>query len=459
MKKFLATLFISSLLLAPLTSLAAGGIYAYGGGTKQEGETFTVTVTANGAEFDSIQGTINVSGPVSVVSFGAGGATWLPGKTPANSKEFVGITPATSSLTVATIRLKATKAGSGAVSVSGVKMARNGAIVGSSGGNAGFTIARAPQLPGEVVVSSSTHPDQNTNYDSKTIELSWAKASGVTDFSYLLDQIDSTTPDAKSTGSDISKTYTVDKIGVYYFHIRAKNSDGWGPTTHFKINIKAAVDQTLAKTTIISIEKTTDFKINLIDGTVTGVIFKGKALKGYTVSVNLSPTIEGMTIKTIAGQDHTVISPSPSESTTATPSVSPSESASTSPVIEATSSKDELVDWQLIADKPLKAGFYKVTAQAEANGVLTPASDEIMFEITLAKGGDIHMLTQDDLNPSGLTEKQIKILGINITRHPLRWVAFLTIMIMLILGAIGYVSYRSIKKYRTKKISKITSIQ
>ncbi len=64
------------------TAFAAGGIYASGGGTKTIGQTFTITVAASGAEFDSLQGKIAVSGPVDIVSFSAGSATWLPGKTP-----------------------------------------------------------------------------------------------------------------------------------------------------------------------------------------------------------------------------------------------------------------------------------------------------------------------------------------------------------------------------------------
>ncbi|MEX1052148.1 MAG: hypothetical protein WEC83_02035, partial [Patescibacteria group bacterium] len=131
-----------AVMLWPLSALAAGSITASGGGTFTNGSTFTMTVKASGATFDSLQGTISVTGPVSIVSFSAGGATWLPGKTPANNSQFVGITSSTSSLTVATIKLKGTKEGSGKVTVSGVRLAKSGSEVGTGGGSTSLTISR-----------------------------------------------------------------------------------------------------------------------------------------------------------------------------------------------------------------------------------------------------------------------------------------------------------------------------
>jgi len=454
-KKFIALIIISfSVFALPLTTFAAGGIYAYGGGSKNVGETFTVTVTANGTTFDALQGTINVSGPVSVVSFSGGGATWLPGKTPAAGKEFIGITSRTNSLTVATIRLQGTKAGSGSVSVSGVKLALDGAIAGTSGGSVSFTINRALTPPGEIKVTSTTHPDSNQSYDAKTIELAWDKPSGVTDFSTAFDQIADTTPGTTATTSEITASQTVEKIGVYYFHIRAKNADGWGPATHFKVTIKAAVDNSLAKTTA-TVEKTSDFKISLEDGTVTGAKFKGQALKDFTVTLSIIPVTEGLTLATIAGQKNEV-SPSPvaSESPTTTESTNPAvspETATPSPTPLIVENRTEMADWEIIANKPLKAGFYKFVAQAQAGELLTPPSDEVMFEITLANGGDIHILTTADLNPGSVSAKQIKILGIDITNHPLRWTAVFTAIFLLIVAMIAYIARYYIRKRLSKK--------
>ena len=66
MKKFLAILSLISLLVLAVPNFvrAAGGVYASGGGNKTVGESFTVTVSASGATFNALEGTISVSGPV-----------------------------------------------------------------------------------------------------------------------------------------------------------------------------------------------------------------------------------------------------------------------------------------------------------------------------------------------------------------------------------------------------------
>ena len=252
----MALMFAASML--PADTRAAGGIFASGGGKKQTGQTFTISVAASGADFDSLQGTISVDGPVDIVSFSAGGATWLPGKAPGNGSQFVGICSPASSLTVATIKLKAKAVGSGSVSVSGVKLARNGVVTGTGSGGASFTIERAPDLPDAITITSTTHSDPNQAYDSTTIALAWNKEKGIDGFSYLLDQTESTVPAAKTTDSNTSVTYENKAVGTYWFHVRAHNGDGWGNTTNFKVNIKepdAKIDTALLKPSGIEIKE------------------------------------------------------------------------------------------------------------------------------------------------------------------------------------------------------------
>lgn len=369
MKKFI-TVFLTlvfSLFLLPQMASADGGIYASGGGTKTVGETFTITVQARGAEFDTLQGTISVSGPVDVVSFSAGGATWMPGYSPANGKQFVGIVSATSSFTVATIKLKGKSTGSGAVSVAGVKMVRtvggSPSIVGSGAGGASFTLQRALVVPGGVTVTSASHPDQNTAYEATSVILSWDKGSGVTDFAYLFDSVADTVPQAKSTGTVITITYADQAIGTYYFHIRAKNGDGWGTTTHFKVTIKepdAKINDQLAKPSEIKVVKDASFVDDPALGTLSGIKISGKTEANFTANLILKPlpTLpEGKTLSTKA---------------------------------------DENGNFELLLDFPLTAGFYTLTIQGQDNKILTPLSDPISFEITLAKGGTINILTADD---------------------------------------------------------------
>ena len=373
MRKLLSlVLLITAIFVSvPRSARAAGGIYASGGGTKTVGQTFTVTVAASGATFDTIHGAISISGPVSVTSFSAGDATWI--SRPSNGGTFDGafLGDKKTSFTVATIKLKATGVGSGAVSVSGASLKNAGTIVGTGAGSASYTIQKAPDLPGAVNVTSSSHPDQNAAYEATAIVLTWDKASGVDTFSYLLDQAADTTPAAKTTDALTTITYPDKVIGTYYFHIRAHKPDGWGGTTHFKINIKepdAKIDVTLSKPSNIKIEKSDPFTNGITDGTVTGIIISGTTEPLYTVNLTLAPapTIpEGKKLSAVADADG---------------------------------------KFSVLIDYPIVAGFHKLTIQGQKEKVLTPITD-LTFEISQAKGGTINILTDEDANPPAIAQK------------------------------------------------------
>ena len=367
MRKFLIISLISILAFfaTPDFSLAAGGIFASGGGSKTVGQTFTVTVAASGATFDTVHGTISISGPVSVVSFSAGSATWIAAPTNGGTFDGAWLGQKQTSATIATIKLKATGVGSGAVTVSDVALKNAGSVVGSSGGSASYTISKALSVPGAIEVSSATHPDQNTAYEATKVDLSWVKASGVTAFSYLFDDAADTTPPATSTGSGTTASYDNLTVGTHYFHIRAQNADGWGSTTHFKVNVKTPdpkIDNTLDKPNDIKIEKSDNYTNDVALGTVSGLKISGKTLAGYTAKITLTPAPtlpEGKKLEALA---------------------------------------DENGNFELILDYPIVAGFHKLTVQGQKDLVLTPLSDEIVFEISQAKGGKINILTSDDAN-------------------------------------------------------------
>ena len=366
--------FILALLISPPKALAAG-VYVSGGSTKTVGQTFNATVTASGAEFDSLQGTISVSGNVSVLSVSAGSATWLPGKSPAVGSQFVGIVSPTSSMTVATLRLKATAEGTATVSISGAKLARNGAIVGTDGGSTSFNIQKAANLPGSISVTSATHPDQAVAYEATTIELSWTKAVGVTNFSYLLDQSADTIPPAKASSADTAVTYHDQSIGEHYFHIRAQNADGWGAASHFKITIKEPEpkeDATLKAPYQLKIEKGAGFLNNITDGLVTNILISGKVEPGFKISLALTPEIILPEGKVLNCQN------------------------------------DENGNWSCLIDFPIRSGFYLLTAQGQKDKVLTPKSEEIRFEISQADGGRVNILTEADADKSAPTANVAK---------------------------------------------------
>jgi hypothetical protein len=463
-KKIIIVALSTALALLPLSleRAWAAGISVSGGGNKVVGQSFAVTVKASGAEFDSLQGTISVSGPVSV-SVSAGAATWLPGKAPSNGGQFVGIVSPTSNLTVATITLKGTKEGKGSVSVSGVNLARNGSYVGSSGGSTSFTIGRAPTPPGSIAVTSSTHPDQNTFYEATTATLSWSPpGNGASGYSTTFDEAAETVPGATISTKETTATYTDLKIGTHYFHIRAQNGDGWGPTTHFKINIKepdAKVDPSLTAPVISALDKAGDFKTDLTKGTVSGVVISGSgALEGYSVNVSFEPKDRlpaelfipvGSASSAPAAADPQAGSASSSASgeSLATPTTGSGEAvgSASSPLTPLQTLPKSGGTWTLTLTHPIPSGFYTLTAQSQKDKVLSPVSSPVYVEFSVANGGSIRIITDKDLT---VPTKSISVLGVNFSSPAHLWIS--VISILLLIGLVTTASIYLWRRYKSK---------
>jgi RHS repeat-associated protein len=89
-------------------------------------------------------------------------------------------------------------------------------------------------------VSSSTHPVEATWYNHKNPALSWSVTdySGISGYSYTFDQSPTTIPDQVSEGTGLTKGYSNQADGLWYFHIRAKDGAGnWGATKHRAVRI------------------------------------------------------------------------------------------------------------------------------------------------------------------------------------------------------------------------------
>lgn len=352
-------LFTIALLISPRLASAAG-VSVSGGSLKYPNDTSTVTITASGTTFNAFQGTISASGTVRITSCSAGSALWVTQPTGAGA--FVGaLTSSASSFRIATCSIKASSVGTGSVSVSGVQLANSGPIVGTDGGSVSFNIVRQPTPPGTVTVTSSSHPDQNTAYEATTIVLSWS-ATGTSGYAYLLDQVADTTP-GTTTDNNTTATYADKAVGTYYFHIRAKNGDGWGPTAHFKITIKEPdpkINESLGKPHNILVKKLANYTNNIADSTFTGFSISGVTEPNYVANIKLTPL-------------------------------------PTLPEGKVLSIKsDSTGKFEYIFDFPIPAGLYKLSTQGQDNKTLTPLSDEIKFEISQAKGGSVNMLSDDD---------------------------------------------------------------
>jgi subtilase family serine protease len=95
--------------------------------------------------------------------------------------------------------------------------------------------------PPAPVISSPTHPDENSWYTDNDPIFEWNPPrddSGIAGYSYTLDHQEVNTPD-KSIGTYAnSKSYTDLTPGEWYFHVRAKDNAGnWGPADHYRVKI------------------------------------------------------------------------------------------------------------------------------------------------------------------------------------------------------------------------------
>ncbi|MBI5072014.1 hypothetical protein HZB93_03960 [Candidatus Falkowbacteria bacterium] len=95
-------------------------------------------------------------------------------------------------------------------------------------------VSGPPSVP---KVSSSTHPDSNKWYNNKNPRFSWALPAGVTGVGIYFSQSPTSNPGPVSDGSFTSKSYENVDDGIWYFHIKMKNSAGWGGIFHFRLQI------------------------------------------------------------------------------------------------------------------------------------------------------------------------------------------------------------------------------
>lgn len=119
-------------------------------------------------------------------------------------------------------------------------------VIGSSRGGQ-YTLTTEPIIsaaPPKPVIVSPNHPNQSGWSNKSSATFQWTIPTGVTGESFVFNSTAGTIPPEKSSGLDTSKDFGDLKEGVYYFHLRFENSLGWGPTTHYKIQIDLTPPET-----------------------------------------------------------------------------------------------------------------------------------------------------------------------------------------------------------------------
>ncbi|MDO8265134.1 MAG: cohesin domain-containing protein, partial [Candidatus Parcubacteria bacterium] len=94
-----------------------------------------------------------------------------------------------------------------------------------------------PKMPEGVRVFSETHPFEDKWYNNNNPVLTWEKDTGITDYSFELDNKPLTVPDNTSDSSATIASYLDLPDGIFYFHIKAKKDGVWGSATHFLLHI------------------------------------------------------------------------------------------------------------------------------------------------------------------------------------------------------------------------------
>ncbi len=156
---------------------------------------------------------------------------------------------------------------SGQISATNGAPATTSAQAGVLHSAAGQTQSPSKSLPERPVVSSPTHPDQNTAYSNNNPTFQWKITKDITGVKIYADHNPDTQLGETSNGLFTSYTYHNVADGVWYFHIRLRNASGWGNTTHREFIVASSQSPN-----------------NAITGTASGVMTTLNPAAGETIS-------------------------------------------------------------------------------------------------------------------------------------------------------------------------------
>ncbi|MBN1935987.1 MAG: Ig-like domain repeat protein [Anaerolineae bacterium] len=145
--------------------------------------------------------------------------------------------------------------------------------------------------PAAPAISSSTHPVQTNWYDNNDPAFSWTVPSSavpVVGYSFVLDQLSTTTPDAVADTAGTTASFVDQADGAWWFHVRAGDSAGnWGAAAHFRVNIDTTAPPAPATVTEESPDVAWDS-----DGTVA--VYWGAVPDLSGVTYRLERNVNGM---------------------------------------------------------------------------------------------------------------------------------------------------------------------
>lgn len=111
-------------------------------------------------------------------------------------------------------------------------------------------------LPPAPKISSPTHPDSEKWYNNKNPKFVWEVPSGINAVKTILSKSSSSQPDFLYEPPISSKEFENLEDGIWYFAVRFRNEQGWGPISRYKIQI----DTTPPKEFLVSVDDEGDPK-------------------------------------------------------------------------------------------------------------------------------------------------------------------------------------------------------
>src|SRR3989338_1697454 len=106
--------------------------------------------------------------------------------------------------------------------------------------------APAAGPPSPPQVNSSTHPDPDKWFSSNNPHFSWSNPSGTIGVNILANREPESDPGNSSDGLFDNYGYSTVEQGVWYFHIKLRNTHGWGQTAHYKFQIDTEKPETFS---------------------------------------------------------------------------------------------------------------------------------------------------------------------------------------------------------------------
>lgn len=89
----------------------------------------------------------------------------------------------------------------------------------------------------QPIITSPTHPDENIWYNENDIKFSWKLPDMAKAISFSFNKEPSAEPKDEITDLITEKEFNKTGDGVWYFHIKFKDNNKWGDTTHYRVMI------------------------------------------------------------------------------------------------------------------------------------------------------------------------------------------------------------------------------